>query len=237
MHIELFADSGDLDQIEKYSKDYRITGFTTNPTLMAKGGVTDYEKFAREAMRIIKKNKPSASISLEVFDDNPDEMIRQGEIIFNWGEKEGVVTYVKVPVLNVNGESNRDVISVLARKVFVNVTAVFTEKQVEYVSSLLQGRMASIISIFAGRIADTGVDPKGIFRKVVPNKPSNIDFLWASTREVFNIFEAEDVGADIITVTPDLLAKLSGVGKHLTQLSIETSQMFSKAAKDSGFSI
>lgn len=233
LNIEIYADGADKKGIlELYAKPY-IKGLTTNPTLMRKVGITDYEAFARDILETVTE-KP---LSLEVFSDEFSEMKRQAEKIHAWGEN----VFVKIPITNSHGESSLPLIRSLSHAgLKLNITALLTLKQVEGVAQALNPDVPSVVSVFAGRIADTGVDPMTIMRAsqaLLRNHPQ-AKLLWASVREVFNIIQAEEAGCDIVTVQHDILAKAANLlGKELTELSLETVQMFARDAKDSGFSL
>ena len=230
LRIKLFADGADkAGMLEMYGNPM-ITGFTTNPTLMRKAGITDYPAFARDIVRAI----PDRPISFEVFSDEFDEMERQASMIAGWGPE----VYVKIPITNTRQESSIPLIARLARSgVKLNVTAVMTLAQVRDVCQVLAGGPQAIVSVFAGRIADTGRDPVPIMaaaRELTRLAP-NVELLWASPRELLNIFQANDVGCDIITATNDLLKKLELVGKDLAEFSLDTVKMFHQDAAKAGF--
>lgn len=228
--MKIFADGADLESLIALVDDPRISGFTTNPTLMRKAGVTDYEAFARKVLDTITEHP----ISFEVFADEADEMLRQARLIASWGEN----VYVKIPVTNTKGVSSAPVIRELsADGVHLNVTALMTVAQVEEVAAASAGGPGHIISVFAGRIADTGRDPIPIMKDSLAAIADDraLELLWASPREVLNVVQAEETGVDIITVTHDLLAKLAGLGKDLDQFSLETVQMFHDDAQSAGF--
>lgn len=231
MKIKLFADGADVASMVALSRDPRIKGFTTNPTLMRKAGVTDYRAFARSVLDAITEHP----ISFEVFSDELSEMERQALEIASWGKN----VYVKIPVTNTRRESTAALVKALAAKgVKQNVTAVFTHAQVKEMGAALNGGPPSVISVFAGRIADSGRDPKAHMAealKLCRAAGKNIELLWASPREVFNIAEAESVGCDIITATPDLLKKLELFGKDLGDFSLETVEMFHRDAAAAGY--
>jgi transaldolase len=232
LKTKLFADGADLTgMIEMASKPF-IAGLTTNPTLMKKAGVTNYTKFAQEVLREIK-DKP---ISFEVFSDDLDEMKKQGEIIASWGQN----VFVKIPVTNTVGDSTKSVIKFLTGQgVKVNVTALMTSNQVADVANVLNPQVKSYVSVFAGRIADTGRDPLPIMQKSLEilSKSPNSQLIWASPREILNVFQANEIGCDIITATNDILSKLELIGKNLDLYSLETVQMFYNDARSSGFQI
>ena len=213
------------------AKNPRISGFTTNPTLMRKAGVTDYRAFARSALDAVT-DRP---ISFEVLADDFATMERQALEISSWAKN----VYVKIPVTNSARESSAGLVKKLAQAgVKVNVTAVFTPAQVKVVAAALAGGPPSVVSVFAGRIADSGRDPKPLMHESLNfcrAADKNIELLWASPREVLNVVEAESVGCDIITATPDLLAKLPSLGKNLDDFSLETVEMFLRDAKAAGY--
>ena len=210
-----------------------IKGFTTNPTLMKKAGITNYEKFAKNVLDFI----PDLPISFEVFADEKDEIERQAIKISGWGKN----VNVKIPITNTNGESLVPTIERLSQQgIQLNITAILTEKQVKETSKVLNQEIYNIISVFAGRIADTGVDPKLIMsncKSLISARLSKTDLLWASPRQALNIIEAEQVGCDIITITQDLLNKASNFGKNLEKLSLETVNMFYKDALQAGYKL
>ena len=230
MKIKVFADGADLDGMRDLAVDPFIKGFTTNPTLMRRAGVDDYESFAREALRIID-GKP---ISFEVFSDDWREMYRQARRIAAWGGN----VYVKIPVTNTCGESTAPLICKLSHiGLKLNVTAVFTLQQVVEAVRSLDGGAPAVVSVFAGRIADTGVDPVPLMRaavEIVRTAP-NIELLWASPREVLNIVQADEVGCGIITCTNDILKKVGIIGTDLTVYSLETVKMFHEDGKAAGY--
>lgn len=220
--IKIFADTSDLNEIAGLDKNPLIAGFTTNPTLMRKAGVTDYQRFCQEVLGVTSK-----PVSFEVFADEFREMERQAQIISGWGSN----VYVKIPITNTKGESMVVLINRLSQsQIKVNATAVTTRGQYKDIVPVA----SMIISIFAGRVADTGQDPQILFG----DNLSGAEFLWASPREVLNIYQAEEAGADIITCTPDLIAKYEKLkGKDLLEYSLETVQMFYNDAKVAGFQL
>lgn len=232
LRVKIFADGADLDGMVKISKNPVVKGLTTNPTLMRKAGVTDYEAFAHEVLEVI----PTLPISFEVFADDFGAMIKQGRVIAGWGKN----VNVKVPVTNTRGEFAGSVIRSLSGDgVVLNVTAIFTLDQVKAVAEALNPDVPAIVSVFAGRIADTGVDPvlhMKACKDILASRPK-AELLWASPRELLNIFQADEVGCDIITVTNDVISKLALVGKNLDEYSRETVQMFYKDATASAFTI
>jgi transaldolase len=232
LKIKLFADGADLaGMIEMAAKPY-IAGLTTNPTLMRKAGVTNYEKFAKHVLREITE-KP---ISFEVFSDDLNEMKIQGAKIASWGEN----VYVKIPITNTRRETTQTVVGYLTSiGVKVNVTALMTTEQVAEIISSLNPKVPSCVSVFAGRIADTGRNPVPIMKDCLSKLSTNksAELIWASPRELLNIFQANEIGCPIITATNDILSKLSLVGKSLEDYSLDTVKMFSKDASTSGYQI
>jgi transaldolase len=231
-NVKIFADGADLDAILALYKNPLIKGFTTNPTLMRKAGIEDYEGFARRLLEAV----PDRPISFEVFADDFDEMIAQGRVIASWGDN----VNVKIPVTTTKGAFTGPVVRALAQAgVIVNVTAVMTEQQVERVAECLAAQVPAIVSVFAGRVADTGRDPIPAMRaalRALASRPK-AELLWASPRELLNIFQADEIGCHIITVSHDVLAKLSLVGKDLGEYSLETVKMFHRDASAAGFRI
>ena len=230
--VKIFADGADKSgMLEMYAKPW-IQGFTTNPTLMRKAGISDYATFAREIVAAI----PDRPLSFEVFSDDFDEMERQALRIREWGEN----VYVKIPVTNTKGESSCALVKRLAEaSVKTNVTAIFTLEQVRAVTEALKNGPSAYVSVFAGRVADTGVDPLPLMRECVKilSPWPQLELIWASPRELLNVFQADDVGCHVITVTNDILKKLSSVGKDLNQFSLETVKMFRNDAVAAGFSL
>ena len=232
LKIKLFADGADKTQILRFYANPLIRGFTTNPTLMRSAGVKNYEAFAREILDVIR-DRP---ISFEVFADNFGEMERQARKIAAWGEN----VYVKIPISNTKRQSSMELAGQLAHSgVKVNITAVLTLDQVRAAADALTGGSPGIISIFAGRIADTGRDPVPTVAAAVDlvSAYSNIELIWASPRELLNIFQANDAGCHIITVPENILAKLETVGKDLDEFSLETVAMFHHDAARSGYQL
>jgi transaldolase len=229
---KVFADGADLESILTLAEDPLISGFTTNPTLMWKAGLTDYAEFAHRLLERIT----DLPISFEVFADDEDEMRRQARLIATWGPN----VYVKIPVTTTSGESMAPLIRELSQDgVQVNVTALFTIEQVESTTEAVRDGAPSCISVFAGRIADAGVDPLPIMARSVEiiSAVPQAELIWASPREVFNLVQADAVGCQIITMTHDLLKKVQGLGKGLEQFSLETVQMFHRDAASAGFSL
>lgn len=232
LRVKIFADGADHDGILEMARNPLIRGFTTNPTLMRKAGVADYQAFAVEILEAI----PDRPISFEVFSDDFDEMARQARRIASWGAN----VYVKVPVTNTRGESAVTLIRELTRGgIKLNVTALMTLDQVRDVSAALAGGHPACVSVFAGRVADTGRDPVPHMAAAVQlvRPYANIELIWASPRELLNIFQAEAVGCDIITATNDILAKLKLVGKDLHEYSLDTVKMFREDAMKAGYSL
>jgi transaldolase len=232
LRIKIFADGADAGRMRTLALDPRIQGFTTNPTLMRQAGVRDYEAFAREAIRAI----PGRPISFEVFSDDLDEMREQALHISSWGEN----VYVKVPVTNTKGQSAAPLLRSLAsRGVKLNVTALMTLDQVRLAADAIANGPPSYISVFAGRIADTGRDPVPIMSAAVEAiRPyPQIEIIWASPRELLNVFQADACGCHIITLTPDLLKKMANIGKDLDDFSLDTVKMFHDDARAAGFTL
>ncbi len=221
--IKIFADGADLNEMIRIYNEGIAQGFTTNPTLMKKAGVKDYETFAKSILKEI----PNLPISFEVFSDDFDKMEIEAKKIASWGNN----IYVKIPITNTKGESSFSLIKRLSNDgIKLNITAILTLHQVRHIFPALSGD--NIISIFAGRIADTGRNPIPIMRNAKYEiQLSNTKLLWASCREVYNIVQAEKCGCDIITVTPDILKKLPMLGKDLEELSLETVRMFYNDSK------
>lgn len=232
LKIKIFADGADPKKIYELNKIDYIKGFTTNPSLMRKAGITDYKNFAIEILKNIKE-KP---ISFEVFSDEINIMEDQAKEIASWGKN----VNVKIPITNTKGESTVSLVGKLSKQgIICNVTAIFTLEQLNSILNVLNPETPTILSVFAGRIADTGVDPITIMTGSVQAskvKPK-VSILWASTREVINIFQADSIGCHIITVPHDLLNKLSNIGKSLESFSLETVEGFYKDAKKAGYSI
>lgn len=232
LRVKLFADGADKPGILEMYRNPLIQGFTTNPTLMRKAGVADYEAFARDILTAI----PDRPISLEVFADDEVEMERQARRIATWGEN----IYVKIPITNTEGVSTAGLVNRLsAGGIKVNVTALMTPRQVRTVAEAVSGRTPSYVSVFAGRIADTGRDPLPIMQEAVDilsNCP-RAELIWASPRELLNVFQADSIGCHIITATNDILKKLALVGKSLDDYSLETVQMFHEDAARAGYTL
>ena len=232
LRTKIFADGADLaGMLEMAQKPY-IAGFTTNPTLMRKAGITDYRAFARQVVRAI----PEKPISFEVFSDEFAQMERQAREIATWGRD----VYVKIPVTNTQGESTRPLIERLAAEgIKLNVTALMTVSQVREVSAALKDGALSYISVFAGRVADTGCDPVPLMAEALEvMKPYPTQrLIWASPRELLNVFHADSIGCHVITVTNDILKKLTLVDKDLLAYSLDTVKMFHDDAKAAGFAL
>jgi transaldolase len=230
--VKIFADGADLESMAELAGQDRIKGLTTNPTLMRQAGVVDYAFFAKSVLEVIR-SKP---ISFEVFADEHEEMFRQAMMIHSWARN----VYVKIPITTTTGESCNTLIGKLsAEGVKLNVTAIMTPQQIETTLGVLSVGVPAVVSVFAGRIADTGRDPVPIMREcmsILRGRPE-VELLWASPRELLNIFQADEIGCHIITVTPDLLKKLVLVGKDLDEYSIETVQMFYRDAAACGYQL
>jgi transaldolase len=232
LKIKLFADGADKAGMLEMYRNPAIQGFTTNPTLMRKAGITDYEAFARDILAAI----PDRPISLEVFSDNFKEMEHQARVIASWGEN----VYAKIPVTNTKGESSNEVVRRLSGDgIKVNVTALLTLEQVRSVAACLTTKTPACVSVFAGRIADTGRDPVPMMTSAVEilKEIQHAELIWASPRELLNVFQADAIGCHIITATNDILKKLSLVGKDLSEYSLDTVKMFHTDASASGFTI
>jgi transaldolase len=228
---KIFADGADLEQVLELAHDERIKGFTTNPSLMWKAGLTDYSEFARSLLERIT-DKP---ISFEVVADDEEDIGRQARTISTWGSN----VYVKVPVTTSTGESLAPLVQELSESgIKVNVTAVMTPHQVEAIAHAVSDGAPSCISVFAGRIADAGVEPLPIMRRsleILESFAPGVELIWASPREVLNLVQADSIGCHIITMTHDLIAKLHLLGKDLDAFSLETVQMFRSDAVSAGF--
>jgi len=230
MKVEIFCDSANIEDIKAAYKDKTISGITTNPSLIAKSGCANYLEFCKEAV-ISSKDKP---ISFEVLSDDPVLIEKEAILLSDISN----FVYVKIPIVNSKGESLLPVIKKLSQQgMKINVTAVFSFEQIDGAMKSLSDSVESYISIFAGRIADTGLDPKKFIRYCAERKAKNHKIIWASPREIHNIVQAEESGAEIITLFPQLIEKLSLIGKDLEEFSIETSKMFFDDAKSSGLSI
>jgi transaldolase len=230
VQVKIFADGADKEGIVRLAADPRIAGFTTNPTLMRQAGVVDYEYFARDLLGAISQQP----ISFEVFSDDFADMERQALKIASWGDN----VFVKIPITDTTGQSSADLIRRLtAQGIKLNVTALLTVKQVEQATAALAGGADAFISVFAGRIADAGVDPLPTMTAAldVMRPEPQLELIWASPREIFNLVQADAIGCHIITVTHDLLKRLPSIGKDLDQFSLETVRMFHDDAQTAGY--
>lgn len=233
MHnIKIFYDGVDLDFISK-NRSKIIDGVTTNPTLMKKAGIENFESYSRNLIEIL----PDKPISLEVFSDEINEMKDQALKINSWGEN----LFVKIPITNSEGESTKNLVSELLKDgVKLNITAIFTLQQIIHIAECFEETSNNILSVFCGRIADTGVDPEMILKEIVDFKNKNaltVDLLWASAREVYNLKQAENSKCQIITLSQDLIEKIEKFGKDLNEYSIDTVKMFKNDAEDVGYTI
>lgn len=232
LSVKLFADGADINGIRKLAANPHVKGFTTNPTLMAKAGIADYERFSRSVLEEIG-NRP---ISFEVFADDAAEIERQADRIASWGSN----VYVKIPITDTRGVTMNPTAQRLSYKgIKLNVTALMTLDQVEQTARVLADGVPACISVFAGRVADTGRDPLPIMRDAVEllRPVPHIELIWASPRELLNVFHADSIGCHIITVTHDVLGKLNLIGRDLLDYSLDTVKMFYNDAKLSGFSL
>jgi transaldolase len=230
--VRVFADGADIAAIRKLAAEPLIAGFTTNPTLMRKAQVDDYEQFAHELLECV----PDRPISFEVFSDDFDDMERQARKIAGWGGN----VYVKIPITNTEGVSSLDLVRRLtADGVQLNITALLTNEQVDATAAALEGGSPAFVSVFAGRIADTGREPEPIMTRALDAlRPlPGVELIWASPREVLNIAQADRIGCHVITVTPDLLAKLGLFGKDLGEFSLDTVRMFHRDASAAGYTL
>ncbi|MCE3009301.1 MAG: transaldolase [Proteobacteria bacterium] len=231
--VKIYSDGADKASMLEMNSNPAITGLTTNPSLMKKAGVSDYRSFCLDILKTIQK-KP---VSFEVFSDDLSEMKRQGMDIKTWGPN----VYVKIPVLNSEGKVTYDLINELSHSgVKLNVTAILTMDQVLKTAEALKGGASSIVSVFAGRIADTGRDPMPTMiaaSEICRATDPNMELLWASTREVYNIVQAEQAGCHIITVPPDIIKKMSGFNKNLLEVSLDTVRTFKKDSDAAGFKL
>jgi transaldolase len=232
LKVRIFADGADkAGMLEMYGKPF-IKGFTTNPTLMRKAGISDYESFAKDILSVI----PDRPISFEVFADDFAEMERQARRIATWGKH----VSVKIPITNTKRESSVPLVKKLSKDgIALNVTAMFTLQQVRDVVDAVRGGAPCFVSVFAGRIADTGADPVPIMAASVDvlRSAPNTELIWASPRELLNVFQADDIGCHVITVTNDILKKLSLVGKDMDEYSLETVKMFYDDGKAAGYKL
>ena len=232
MRTKIFCDIADYKTIKIFNKKLIVNGFTTNPSLMRKAGAKNYKNYSLSLLKICKK-KP---ISFEVFADNPKEMLNQAYEINSWGKN----AYVKIPVLNSKGIFMGKVIKELSDNgIKLNITAVYTFEQVKKIFKKLNKKTSSIISIFAGRMADKGWDPLPIFEKsiLLTNKSKKIEILWASTREAYNYIQARQLKCNIITMPPNIINQISGFGKNLNSMTLDTVRGFLSDSKKSRFSL
>jgi transaldolase len=233
LKVQLFTDGADKAQIVEMAKHSWIAGFTTNPSLLKKAGVSDYEAFARDVVAAV----PDRHISFEVFSDDIAEMVAQARVITTWGKN----VHVKLPVTTTRGEPLYDAVRTLSREgVKVNMTAIFTPEQVARAIDALADGAPACVSVFAGRLADFGIDYRPIMQDAVARarKTKNVEIIWASTREAFNVIEADDMGCHIITAPADVLKKLPAIGtKPAAELSIEAVKAFRTDALAAGLSL
>ena len=231
--IKLYADGADSASIVKLAEDPIISGFTTNPTLMRKAGVDDYESFARAILEQVTA-KP---ISFEVFSDEPRDMARQAKLLASWGDN----VFVKIPITNTLGSPTSGLVRELTQEgLKLNITAIMTQEQVLSILDSLEGTTGAVISVFAGRAADAGVDPLPLMsgcKALINQYGGSIELLWASPREILNLVQAIQVDCDIITMTSDLIAKVPLLGKPLEEYSLETVRMFYTDADAAGYSL
>jgi transaldolase len=230
--LKIFADGADRDGILELRENPLIAGFTTNPTLMRAAGVNDYESFALDVVDLV----PDRPISFEVFSDDDDSMFEQALKISSWGAH----VHVKIPITNTSGRSTAALQRRLAHEgVQLNVTALLTLEQVEVAADALRDGAHSYVSVFAGRVADTGRDPVPMMTAALDilGDADHLELLWASPREILNVVQAAEIGCDVITVTHDLLRKLDGLGRDLSEFSLDTVRMFHRDAELSGYSL
>jgi len=233
LNVKVFADGADIEEMKSAYKNQLVDGFTTNPSLMAKAGVTDYKAFADEVVSEI----PDASISFEVFADDLPTMEKEAEILKQYGDN----VFVKIPIVTTTGESTLPLIKRLSSKqVRLNVTAVYTIEQVKAITDAVTEGVPTYVSVFAGRIADTGVDPLPLMKESVKvtHSKEGVQLLWASCREVYNVIQADEIGADIITCPADVVKKVNNnLGRDIGELSVDTVKGFAKDIQSSGLSI
>ena len=233
LNVKVFADGADIEEMKSAYKNQLVDGFTTNPSLMAKAGVTDYKAFAEEAVSEI----PDASISFEVFADDLSTMEKEAEILKQYGDN----VFVKIPIVTPTGESTLPLIKSLSSKqVRLNVTAVYTIEQVKAITDAVTEGVPTYVSVFAGRIADTGIDPLPLMKEAVKvtHSKEGVQLLWASCREVYNVIQADEIGADIITCPADVVKKVNNnLGRDIGELSVDTVKGFAKDIQSSGLSI
>ncbi len=232
LKVKLYSDGANINDMLAAHKAGVVDGFTTNPTLMRKAGISDYESFAKEVLKAIT-DRP---ISFEVFSDDIESMEREARKIWSWGKN----INIKIPYCNTKGEPTTALVKKLSAEGFsLNITALFTPKQVKEISDAISSKSQTIISVFAGRIADTGVDPEPIMKEcaaILSSNP-NAQLLWASSRELINIFQADKCGCHIITATPDILKKVALIGMTLEAMTLDTVNMFYNDAKSAGYKI
>ncbi|MBM6370180.1 transaldolase [Staphylococcus epidermidis] len=233
LNVKVFADGADIEEMKSAYRNQLVDGFTTNPSLMAKAGVTDYKAFAEEAVSEI----PDASISFEVFADDLPTMEKEAEILKQYGDN----VFVKIPIVTTTGESTLPLIKSLSSKqVRLNVTAVYTIEQVKAITDVVTEGVPTYVSVFAGRIADTGIDPLPLMKEAVKvtHSKEGVQLLWASCREVYNVIQADEIGADIITCPADVVKKVNNnLGRDIGELSVDTVKGFAKDIQSSGLSI
>lgn len=233
LNVKVFADGADIEEMKSAYKNQLVDGFTTNPSLMAKAGVTDYKAFAEEAVSEI----PDASISFEVFADDLPTMEKEAEILKQYGDN----VFVKIPIVTTTGESTLPLIKRLSSKqVRLNVTAVYTIEQVKAITDAVTEGVPTYVSVFAGRIADTGIDPLPLMKESVKvtHSKEGVQLLWASCREVYNVIQADEIGADIITCPADVVKKVNNnLGRDIGELSVDTVKDFAKDIQSSSLSI
>ena len=232
MRTKIFCDSADYTTIKKFNNNSLVSGFTTNPSLMKQSGAKNYKNYSLRLLKVCKK-KP---ISLEVFADTSDQMLRQAMTISSWGKN----VYVKIPVVNSKGLYSGKVISALSKKgIKLNITAVYTVEQVRKILKSVNKKSKTIISIFSGRMGDVGKDPVPIIQKSVylAKKMKKVEILWASTREAYNYLQAKDCGCSIITMPPTIIDKISKFGKTYQELTLDTVRKFLKDSIKSNFKI
>ena len=233
LNVKVFADGADIEEMKSAYKNQLVDGFTTNPSLMAKAGVTDYKAFAEEVVSEI----PDASISFEVFADDLPTMEKEAEILKQYGDN----VFVKIPIVTTTGESTLPLIKRLSSKqVRLNVTGVYTIEQVKAITDAVTEGVPTYVSVFAGRIADTGVDPLPLMKESVKvtHSKEGVQLLWASCREVYNVIQADEIGADIITCPADVVKKVNNnLGRDIGELSVDTVKGFAKDIQSSGLSI
>lgn len=233
LNVKVFADGADIEEMKSAYKNQLVDGFTTNPSLMAKAGVTDYKAFAEEVVSEI----PDASISFEVFADDLPTMEKEAEILKQYGDN----VFVKIPIVTTTGESTLPLIKRLSSKqVRLNVTAVYTIEQVKAITDAVTEGVPTYVSVFAGRIADTGIDTLPLMKESVKvtHSKEGVQLLWASCREVYNVIQADEIGADIITCPADVVKKVNNnLGRDIGELSVDTVKGFAKDIQSSGLSI